>query len=259
MKKNYLLTALAGLLTLALQAQQYQYTPKGDISGTMVVIENLYADLRIEGIAGSEIIIQTDDYEGIPEKAKGLKPLSASGPENTGIGLSVQQEGNRITISGASRKADGEYLIQLPKNIILKADLNTWQAGDMYVKGMTNEVEVKSQNGDLVFEAVTGPLVAYSLSSDIVVVFANLNQSTPTSISSTSGDIDITLPATAKGNFNLSSISGEVYTDMDFQFGKDQELKRWAGGMSASATLNGGGVEVSLKSVSGDVYIRKGN
>jgi len=257
MKRIYTLTLLMSLVALAAHAQQYKYTPKGNIAETIVVIQNLYADISIEGVSGNEITIETDEYEGIPEKAKGLKPLSATGPENTGIGLSVVQEGNKITISGASRKADGEYRIKLPKNMMLRADLNSWQSGDFYARGLTNEVEVKSQNGDLIFEDITGPLVAYSLSSDISVRFSSLNQTTPTSISSTSGDLDITLPASSKGNFKLSSVSGEIYTDVDFKFGDEKDLKRWGGGMSANATLNGGGVEVSLKSISGDVYIRK--
>lgn len=241
-----------------MQAQEYIYKPQGTIANTKVVLKNLYADLIIEGTSGGEIIISTSDYQGLPEKAKGLKPLSATGPENTGIGLNIKQEGNEIIISSASREAnDSEYLIKLPKNIKVQIDMNSWQAGDLLVKGMNNEVEAKSQSGDIKFVDVTGPIIAHTLSSDIDVVFTSINQSTPTSISSTSGDIDITLPAGAKGTFSMSSISGEVYTDMDFDFSTEKDLKRFGGGMSASATLGGGGVDVSLKSVSGDIFIRK--
>lgn len=259
MKRLMLLTAVTMLISLSASAQQFTYKPKGNIADTKVVLRNLFADIIVEGTADSEILISTNDYEGIPDRAKGLKPLSATGPENTGIGLSVIQEGNEIIISAASRNADdSEYTIRLPKNIKLQADLNTWQAGDFYVKGMTNEVEAKSQSSDMVFVDVTGPIIAHSLSSDIEVVFTTLNQSTPSSISSTSGDIDITIPASTKGNFHMSSVSGEVYTDLDFEFSNEKDLKRFGGGMSAKANLNGGGVEISLKSVSGDVFIRKG-
>lgn len=245
------------LLGFSQMAKEYKLSPKGDVSQTTIVIENLYADVIIEGTSGSEISIETDDYEGIPEKAKGLKPLSATGPENTGIGLSVQQEGNLIKISGASKKADGEYYFKVPKNIKLKVDLNSWQGGDFSATGLSNEVEVKTQNGDLDLKNITGPLVAYSLSGDIEVDFSTISQATPTSITTTSGDVDVTLPASTKGNFKLSSISGEIYTDMDFQFGNEEKMKRLGGGMSSEATLNGGGVEITLKSISGDVYIRK--
>ena len=256
MKTLFTITGLLAVLTI--NAQSYKLTPQGNSAETTLVIKEFYADLVIEGVTGGELIIETSDYEGIPDKAKGLKPLSATGPENTGIGLSVHQEGNRIIVGAASRNAnDGTYYLKVPKNMKLMADVNSWQAGDIVIKGMASDVEVKTQNADLRLENVTGPIIANSLSSDIVVVFSSVNQNSPTSLSSTSGDIDITLPATTKGNFSMSSISGEVYTDLDFKFGNDKDLTRFGGGMSAKASLNGGGVEISLKCISGDVYIRK--
>jgi len=258
MKKIYTYIILVVCLVWQAKAQTATFSPQGETKETVVEISNLFADLVIEGVSGKEIKLTTETYEGIPDKAKGLKPLSATGPENTGIGLSFSQQGNVIKISGASRKADGEYTIKIPKDMMLKIELNTWQAGDILIKNMAGEVEAVTQNGDLRFENVTGPIVAHSLSSDIEVVFSDVSQASPTSVSSTSGDIDITLPASTKGNFQLSTISGEIFTDFNFTFQNEEELKRIAGGMKADAKLNGGGVEISLKSVSGDVFIRKG-
>jgi len=239
-------------------AQTYKYTPKNANEDTKVVIKSFFADIEIVGVSGNEIIIEALDYEGVPERARGLKPLSATGPENTGIGLNITQSGNKILITAASRKADdGEYLLKIPKNLKVNVDYNSWQAGDLYIKGLANEVEVKSQIGDLVLEDITGPLVAHTLSSDIEVVFSSLSQNSPTSISSTSGNIDVSIPASTKGQFKMSSTSGEVYTDLDFDFETDKDLRRYGGGMSANATLNGGGVDVALRCVSGDIFIRK--
>lgn len=256
-------TIIAGLILLtstSLVAQEklsYNFTIKGNAAETWLVIENLYADITIEGTSGSEIKIEAKNYKGLPEKAKGLKPLSATGPENTGIGLSMKQEGNKISLSGAHREADkANYVMYLPKNLKLKIDYNSWQAGDVIIKGMAGEVEAKSQVGDLEFIDVTGPIVAHTLSSDLLVTFTSLSSSSPSSISSTSGDIDVTLPPSVKGTFKMSTISGGVYTGFDFDFGEDANIKR-VGGQNATGKLNGGGVEVSLKTVSGDIYIRK--
>ncbi|MEQ8239162.1 MAG: DUF4097 family beta strand repeat-containing protein [Cyclobacteriaceae bacterium] len=256
MKK--ILIAMIVALPWLVSAQEYKFAPKNVNDDTKVVIKNFFADISVEGISGSQIIIEALDYEGVPERAKGLKPLSATGPENTGIGLNLTQSGNEILITAASRSADkGEYRLKIPKNFKVQIDYNSWQAGDLYIKGLSNEVEVSSQVGDLVLEDITGPLVAHTLSSDIVVTFSALNQKSPTSISSTSGDIDVTMPSDTKGMFKMSSISGEVYTDLDFQFENDKNLRRLGGGMTADANLNGGGVEVALRCVSGNIYIRK--
>lgn len=235
----------------------YDFAVKGNASDTWLVIENLSSDLIIEGTSGSEIKIESYNYRGLPEKAKGLKPLSATGPENTGIGLNIMQEGSTIKLSGAHREADrANYVISLPKNLKLKLNYNSWQAGDVVIKGMTGEVEAKSQVGDLGFIDVTGPIVAHTLSSDLEVTFTTLSTASPTSLSSTSGDIDITIPSDTKGTFKMSTISGGVYTAYDFDFGDEAKISR-IGGQSATGQLNGGGVEVTLKSVSGDIYIRR--
>ncbi len=241
------------------QGQDYEMSPSGSVSELTISIENLYAELDIYGSDEKAIKISAHDYEGIPEKAKGLMPLSASGPENTGIGLSVNQEGNTVKISGAHRKADeGRYRIQIPRQARLYVEYNSFHNADgIRFSDLNGEVEVESKIGDLYFENVTGPVVASTLSSDIDLVVSELNQDSPTALSSTSGDIDLTIPVSTKGDFELKSVSGEVYTDMDFEFGEDDRLKRWGGGMSAEATLNGGGVRVSIRCVSGDIFIRK--
>ncbi|MDW3196716.1 MAG: DUF4097 family beta strand repeat-containing protein [Cytophagales bacterium] len=256
--KKALLTAMTVLIVMTTQAQ-FEITPNGNPAELTVNVTNLYADLEIVGTNDKLIKVIALDYEGLPEKAKGLKPLSATGPDNTDLGLYIEQQGQEIMISGASRKSDdGEYRIELPANIKLVIEYDSYQAGDIRVSDMSGEVEASSKVGDMEFQNITGPLVANSLSSDISIVFTSVSQTSPTDVSSTSGDVDVTLPESTKGNFQMKTVSGEVYTDLEFEFGEEEgRSKRWGGGMSAEATLNGGGVQINLKSISGDIFIRK--
>jgi len=254
-----LVIALLVFTVIDVNAQEFTMTPKGTISDITVVVQNMYSDLDIQGGTAGDIKIEADDYEAIPEKAVGLRPLSALGPDNSGIGLNIIQSGNIVTISGTHRNRKNEdYRIMLPANIKLKIVHASFRSDDITVRGMTNEVEVKSQVGDLLFTNVTGPIIASTISSDIKVEFSSLNQSSPSSITSVSGNIDISLPESSKGDFTMSSISGEIYTDMEFQ----NEMKKGAGFppevISVNSKLNGGGVNVTLRSVSGDIFIRKG-
>ena len=242
-------------------AQEFTMKPKGKVSDITVVVQNLFTDLEIEGSNSPEIRVQADDYEGTPEKATGLRPLSALGPDNSGIGLNIDQSGNTVTISGTHRNRDqSDYKIILPANIKLRVDYGSYRSDDILIRGMTNEVEVKSMVGDLEFEDVTGPIIATTLSADIEIEFSSINQVSPTSITSVSGDIDVTIPSDSKGNFSLSSTSGEIYTDLDLEVTRSHGMQRWGPGMfAAEAKLNGGGVDITIKSVSGDIFIRKGD
>ncbi len=257
MKRLIVAIMLFGALIEA-KAQEFNFKPTGTLTETKVVITNMAADLEIIGIDGADMKIIATEYEGVPDKAKGLRPLSAIGPENTGIGLSVSQTGNEVKISGASRDAnEGSYIIRIPKSMKLYVEYMSWEAGDVTITGMTSEVEAKSQVGDLVFGQVTGPIVASTLSSDIEVVFSSLSQASATSLNSTSGDIDVSMPGASKGTFSMGSISGEVYTDLDFQIKGEEGLTRFGGGMNVDASLGGGGVDVSIRTISGDIYVRK--
>ncbi len=254
------LTGLMMVFAITAHAQkEFKYAVKGNASDTWVVIELLNADLVVEGSSGSEIKVTTMDYKGLPEKAKGLKPLSAAGVDNTGLGLAITQEGNKIRIVGTDRTSDdSEYTIYLPKALNLKVDYNNYRTGDLVIKGMAGEVEARAFSGDLELIDLTGPLVAHTLSSDLKISFTSLSQTSPSSLTSTSGDIELTVPSSTKGTFKMGSISGGVYTDLEFDLGEEGQTRR-IGGSSYTGKLNGGGVEVALKTVSGDIYIRKAN
>lgn len=253
-----LITTLLLLTVPGIHAQVFSMQPKGKVSELTVEIRNLYTDLNIEGGTGDAIRIQADNYQGVPEKAAGLRPLSAIGPDNTGLGMYINQSGNTVLISGTHHSHHRtDYHITVPANIKLRINFGTLRTNDILVRGMHNEVDIKSQVGDVKLEDVTGPIIANTLSADINVVFSALNQSSPSSISSVSGDIDITLPDNSKGDFRVNTVSGEVYTDFNFNTVNKPPRHQYWPGTSATARVNGGGVEFAVKSVSGDIFIRK--
>jgi DUF4097 and DUF4098 domain-containing protein YvlB len=88
------------------------------------------------------------------------------------------------------------------------------------------------------------------------VRFAPLRQG-PSSISTVSGDVDVSMPANTKATLKLRSVSGEVYTDFDINIGKDDNSMRHIGGQVVDGNINGGGTAMSLKTVSGDIFVRK--
>jgi lia operon protein LiaG len=240
------------------QTKEFKFKVPGSPEQYTLKVSNLQTDITFEAYSGTELVITALDYEGIPEKAKGLKPLSATGPDNTEIGLNIKTEGNVISLSGAGKAAsDSDYIIKMPTAMGLSYEQESWHGGgDFVVKGLSGEINVQSKNSDIILSDVSGPIVANTVSGDINVVFGKLNATKPTSLAATSGDIDITMPSDAKVNFKLSVVSGEIYTDLDLKFAEKEGLKSW-GGMNANPTFNGGGVEISLRAVSGDIFLRK--
>lgn len=236
----------------ALQAQQLNkaFSSSGTIT---MVMDN--ADLTVEAYPGTEVQIEAAGFDGPPERAKGLKPLSARGQDNTGLGLEITTSGGAMTIKKATGQSV-DYRIKVPAKANLKIEEDGWGgSADYYIKGSQGEIEIKTTTSDLVLEAVSGPVIAKTTSGDITVSFAGLNTTNPTSIVNTSGFIDVTMPASAKADMKLRSISGEIYSDLDLDL-PDSEFKNTYTS-KFEGTLNGGGVEISLHAISGDIYLRK--
>ena len=75
------------------------------------------------------------------------------------------------------------------------------------------------------------------------------------SINSISGFIDYTVPAALKARINLSTVTGDVYSGVKFDSERAKQMS-WVG-TKRDLTLNGGTLPVELKTVSGDIYLRK--
>lgn len=258
MKKTIILTiVLTGVIQLAAQGQEYRL-PLANSGDKTIEFTTSQSEIIVEGHDSDELVIRNLDYDPPPERANGLRALYNSTEDNTGIGLSVEEEGNTVKIVQASNTS-GEFRMLIPNKARILIEEINWGGGDIEVHNHNGEIEIRSKNGDILLQHITGPVIASSTSGDVEAVFSRINQDTPTSISVVSGYVDITLPADSKAAFYMKSTSGEIYTDLNLELRDDNSnsMRRLGGGRNIEATLNGGGVEMELKSVSGDIYLRK--
>ena len=257
MKRSFMLSA--GILLSATLAFAQEYKTKlTNSKDRKVTIEMAGGDIKIEGHNSDEVIIQTTSaFEAPPERAKGLKPIYYSAVDNSGIGLSVTAESGGLKIEKATRK-DVKYTIKLPRKVAVLYQETNWQGSNISISNMDGDLEVKTNNGNINLTNVTGPIVANSTAGEIKVVYSALNQEKPSAISTISGEIDLSLPANAKANLNMRSINGEMYTDFDLGVKNAKNgLLKVGGGNNIEGTANGGGVEIQLKTISSNIYIRK--
>jgi lia operon protein LiaG len=255
--KTSIITLSVLLITGILSAQEYKVSVQNSKEGRLI-LKDFNGTLPVEGYSGSEIIItSTSGNLTPPEKAKGLKPIYPSGSDNTGIGLDVQKIDNLVTITCLIPfTQDGEYKIKVPDNLSLELSSGCERNNDIVIKGMKNEIDIKSCH-DIKLNEVSGPLVLSTISGNIDITFANINTAKSSSVSSISGDIDITLPVKTATDIELKVVSGAVYSDFDFT--ETQKNLKKIGGNEMNYSLNGGGFKFSIGSVSGNIYLRKGN
>ena len=120
---------------------------------------------------------------------------------------------------------------------------------------MKNEIEINTCYS-IFLRDVTGPLVLSSVTGGIDIEYTRVNKDKPVSINSVSGNIDLTIPAQSPADLDMRTITGKVSSDFDFPTG-DGDMKQ-VGGKTYTYALNGGGVDYTIVSVSGNINLMKG-
>lgn len=252
--KKLLFLAGFGLLgaSSALHAQEFK-TPLG--KDRKVVLDLPGSNVTVEGYDGTDLVIRGNGFVPPPPRAEGLRPVFNPAVDNTKVGVSVTQQGRVVRIVQASRK-DATYTIRVPRSTAVQYNQTNWGSGALLVRDVTGDLEMNMQTANLQLLNVAGAVVVNSVSGGVTVRYAAL-RSGPNSISTVSGDVDVTLPATSKVTLKLRNISGEIYTDFDLALPKDQGDLRHLGGQVVDGAVNGGGTELSLKAIEGNIYVRK--
>lgn len=254
LKSKLLTLGLAVLTTGSLFAQEYKVPVTNSKDGKVTLID-FPGDLLIEGYSGNEIVITGDREIKTPERAKGLKPVYGGGSDNTGIGVSLEKNGNQVTLKCLlSLHKRGKYKIRVPDNFSLKSEAGCERAGEVTVENLKNEIEIKTCH-DIKLKNVSGPLVLSTISGDIDVSFSEFNKDKPISLATISGEVDVRIPSSAPVNLEMSTITGAFYSDFDFS-NTSKDLPQ-VGGSKVKRQLNGGGTDLKLSSISGNIYLRK--
>ncbi|MBC6697097.1 DUF4097 family beta strand repeat-containing protein [Hymenobacter puniceus] len=256
MKNALTLGALLALAAAApLHAQEYKTRFNGR-QDRKLVLEMRGSNVTVEGYDGDEVVIRGGTYEPAPKQAEGLRPLYNTAEDNTRQGLSVTPSGSTLRVVQAGRhKAD--YVIRVPRRTALEFTQTSWTGGNVRVTDLEGSVELTLKSGNAQLTNVAGPVVASSTNGNITVRFAG-PQTAPSSLSAINGALDVTLPAATKATLTLRSMSGEIYSGFELATVKAPDnLQRVGGGHTISGSLNGGGVQMALKTINGDIFLRK--
>jgi lia operon protein LiaG len=262
MKRIAFILAVFALPIIALgQMKKYEYTPKVK---NKVEIRNLLGEISLQNTSGNAIVIESDFKMEIPDRAQGLK-LLGSMEDNTDIGVNVSEENGIVSIQGAVKQVrDHKYKISVPTGMAVNLDYNSpFANGDLSIDSFTGSLEIHTLSASVKITNSTGPFTVNTISGDVEVIFSSINQEAPTSLASVSGLVDVTIPSGEKATFGINTINGNVYNNLDLKTAKETEPDNRAFGMNAirrstgEFILNGGGQKVYLKSISGNIYLRK--
>lgn len=267
-------------------------TMTGDVTDQIYAV-GTPAELSLNAVSG-RVRIQGTETSEIHVRAKKGGPDRAR--ENTRV--DVEHEGNRVTIHTRSdsswpgglgigkHMASVEYDITVPRDcdlaiktvsadVILSGTRRGARvqtvSGDVRIDEVEGTTSLTTVSGDVVASRLAGTLTLHTTSGDARIDDASLRDFNLHSVSgdfvietplargehyyahTVSGDLRLAVPEGTGVTVQMRSISGDVASDF-----RDAEIIK-SGRRHWQGRINGGGANVEMQSVSGDLRITRGS
>lgn len=213
-------------------------------------IETKYPKMRIKSLS-----VSIHYKLMIPNEAS-VKIKSVSGD------VTLVEIGGRVEASVVSGDVD---IMKADKGVECKA-----VSGDLKLQGITGDADLETVSGDITLEQIRGSIDVETVSGDLkmrevseakvvkgkvlsgsIVYQGNINPDGRYNLKSHSGDIKMTLPSDSAFDLEAKTFSGEIESEFDITISGKISKKQVQG------AVKGGGAPVTLKTFSGNIYLRK--
>ena len=234
----------------------------GLMTGSIKVVGYSGKEVQIEAMSGTKAgsDSKVKDTPSGESSSAGMRRITP----NSSFELSAEERNNHVKITSNSMMHPVNLTIRVPQKFSLK--VSTVNEGTIKVENVNGELEVNNVNGPIDLSNVSGSAVANTINGDIKANFRELNATAPMAFSTLNGRIDVTFPAAAKASFKMKSDRGDIFSDFDMDIDKSQPqttrsnqsgmyrvtVENWVNGK-----INGGGPEIMMKSMQGNIYVRK--
>jgi len=140
-----------------------------------------------------------------------------------------------------------DYEVRLPAGVEFEGMV---VSGDIEAEGLRSDVSVNTVDGKISV-VTTGRAWANTVSGDIEIEMGDFSGG-DLDFHTVSGDITLWLPSDFSADVEFSSLSGDFDTDFDMDIRSKKD--RWIGS-HIRGTIGGGGRDLSINTVSGDVEL----
>ena len=219
--------------------------------------------IRIESHKGKDVLVTiishaSEDTNKRPKEVNGLKRIP-----NTAMNFEITEENNEVHIQG-SHRGKIDFIVKVPSNFNLS--IQTHHNGNIFVSGVSGEIEVDGHHGGIELENVGGSVIADTHHGTIKVALNTVKNNAPMAFSTYHGDVDITFPSSVNMTSKIKTSKGDIYTDFEMKtkvqmFDREKDDRDGKGvkiGGWLYADIGDGGPEFMFTTYHGDIFIKKG-
>lgn len=193
-----------------------------------------------------------------------VTPSGTQSIRGGGYSLEVDEEDNEISLDMDWRVNKVMVVARVPRHA--DVELQTVNDGEIIVSNLIGNLELYNTNGPITAKNISGSVIAESVNDTIDISFASLDPDNASSMDSINGDLILGLPDGVGVTTQLDTSQGEIYSDFEVEVQPaEQVVEREEDEDRVSiyiesvivAKINGGGPIVRMKSLHGDINIRK--
>ena len=275
MKKKIKTIKFAGILMLALLLSTRIWA-QGNTSEQLVVplsdpgkpyklnAHLLNGSITLVSYEGKDIIVDAQSGEEKSGRLKETNGMRRLAPANN-LDITAEENNNQVNIHSSAGNKNINLTIKVPQSeVTLK--LSTVNNGNINASNVNGVLEITNVNGPIKLTNVSGSVVANTVNGEVKVSFKTIDIKAAMAFSTLNGNVDVTFPATLKANVKLKSDRGDIYTDFDVVTTQQKpavsrsnkagmyslKIDDWVYGK-----IDGGGPEILMKNMNGNIYIRK--
>lgn len=219
--------------------------------------------VTVKAYSGNDLAVEPCGSHARSENRRsGTVPPGMHRLNLVGRDVEVEEVDNVFTVRGSGSLEC--VSLSVPTQSSVKVEAHN---GAVTIEGVHGDIEVDSHNGHVTLTNVSGTANVSSRNGVIVASMDRVESTKPTSFSGVNGKIDITLPADLKANLKLKAFQGDIWTDFDVLMSgarpsaqtsnSAQGKYRVTFDRTVNGTINGGGVDITLNTLNGAIYIHK--
>lgn len=220
----------------------HNLTPAANIA--LVSLANVSGPITVDTWEKPQIQIDALVHSG---DSDGLKRISVDiQPQGDQLRVKTHYARRGLFDFNQSDEGSVDYALHMPASIALDI-VNV--SGNVSVHGIHNDVTVHGVSGDIDATAIAGGLDAATTSGAVHASLASLPSGQTVRLGTVSGSVDLTIPKNTPARIDAGSVSGDFSSNFHLPAGEKTV------GSKVLGDINGGGEEIKLSTVSGDIRL----
>jgi hypothetical protein len=255
--------AVLSSATLSRDAQD-EFRWQGRVqAGQTLEIKGINGNVRAEGYGGNQVEVvaekkarRSDPKEveiRVVEHAGGVT-ICAVYPSDDASQPNDCQSGRGGRMNVRDNDVSVDFIVKVPAGVRFSGRTVN---GEVEAERIGADVDASTVNGSISVSA-SGIAQAKTVNGSIKVAMGNAGWANELSFSTVNGSITIDFPSGLSTDLRAETLNGDVNSDFPMNVQSTQDEQRRGRPKRVSATIGAGGRSLNLKTVNGDINIRRG-